>query len=93
MRLSRLARAVNLSVVRLQHLFKQETGVCITQLVMDRRLAEAASLLTRSQLTVKQVCHRVGFNDVTNFHKRFKRQFGMGPAAFRAEAKTASLLK
>jgi len=79
-----LARSVNLSPVRLQHLVKRETRKNIRQHIMDRRLHCASALLENTDLSVKEICHRVGFTDVRNFYRSFRHRFLVGPAAFRA---------
>ena len=49
-KISQLALEVNLSQSRLQHLFKQETGVGLGRLLTEQRLQKAATLLVRTRL-------------------------------------------
>ncbi|CAM5252574.1 AraC family transcriptional regulator OS=Streptomyces cyaneofuscatus OX=66883 GN=G3I52_19320 PE=4 SV=1 [Streptomyces cyaneofuscatus] len=53
------------------------------------RMALAADLLTRPELTVAAVARRVGYADAFGFSAAFKRLRGESPSAFRREA-TAS---
>jgi transcriptional regulator GlxA family with amidase domain len=78
-----LAKSVNLSLVRLQHLFKHETGKSITCWVMDHRLSSAARLLLKSSLSIKEIAHQVGFSDPRNFNRSFTHRFGCAPSTFR----------
>jgi transcriptional regulator GlxA family with amidase domain len=84
-----LAKSVHLSIVRLEHLFKYETGTSIRRWVMDHRLSSAASLLETSRLSVKEISHEVGFNDPRNFNRSFARRFGCSPSVYRQQNRTA----
>jgi AraC-like DNA-binding protein len=55
-----------------------------TKQVIDRRIAlEAKRLLAHSQASVAEIAHRLGFSEVTNFVKFFRRMEGAVPLAFR----------
>lgn len=91
LRVGDLAELVGLSPVRLQHLFKQETGTSVRRSLLDRRLSEAKHLLISSNASVKEICFRVGFGDQANFQASFKKRFGLTPRAFRlAQRRPAS---
>jgi len=58
--------------------------------VIDRRVAlEAKRLLAYTTLTVSQIGARLGFSEVTNFVKFFRRSAGTTPLAFRVTARGA----
>jgi len=82
--LTRLAAHCGLSVSRLSHLFKEETGVTLQQYSEDLRLREARQLLTHTSLPMKEIAAAAGFNDPYYFSKRFKRSAGLAPTAWRA---------
>lgn len=79
-----LAGRVGLGASRLEHLFKNDAKVTIREFVRERRLRAAADLLLGTDERVSAICHRVGFNDVSNFNHAFKRRFGLPPREFRA---------
>jgi AraC-type DNA-binding domain-containing proteins len=79
-----LAQRVGLGASRLEHLFKNDAKVTIREFVHERRLLAAADLLLTTDERVSAICHRVGFNDVSNFNHAFKRRFGLPPREFRA---------
>jgi len=78
-----LALEVNLSSSHLQHLFKQQTGVCITQLLTEQRLLRAAHLLEVSDMSIKQVAYAVGYEHASSFIRAFQRQFAKTPRDYR----------
>ena len=59
------------------------TGRTTKQLILDRVLLEAARLLRFSDLSVKEIAARLGFNDQFAFSHAFKRQRGEAPLDFR----------
>ena len=86
--LSEIARKVKLSVAHLSHLFRTETGNSPGHYLMRLRMQEAARLLTKPNLSVKEVMTKVGFNDKSNFVRSFKKAYGMTPSASREKSAT-----
>src|SRR5436190_5080338 len=78
-----LARIVNLSVSRLEHVFKQETGTTLLQFRDQRRLQRAAHLLSTTELPIKQIAWFSGYRHPSNFNRAFQRKFGRTPLGFR----------
>lgn len=78
-----LAEQVHLSPAHLQRLFKNETGVHISDLLCERRLAMAARLLTTTDMEIKEVAYVVGYGHHSSFVRAFHRRFGESPKAFR----------
>jgi AraC family transcriptional regulator of arabinose operon len=83
--LEELASLVNLSVSRLQHLFKDETGMTIGQYLRHLRLDAASMLMKTTCLTVKEVRGKVGYFNTSCFIRDFKQTFGMTPLRYRKE--------
>jgi AraC family transcriptional regulator of arabinose operon len=67
-----LARAVNLSPSRFQHLFNAEIGMAPTHYLRALRMEAARKLLQTSRLTVKQIINGVGVEDKSHFAREFK---------------------
>lgn len=80
-----LAQEVRLSPAHLQRLFKQQTGVQISELLCERRLAIAANLLTTTHMGVKEIAHFVGYEHHSSFVRAFQRRFGRPPKRYRQE--------
>jgi AraC family transcriptional regulator of arabinose operon len=81
--LDEMARQVNLSSSRLQHLFKSETGTTIPQYLKLLRMQQARILLENSFLTTKEVAARLAINDTSHFIRDFKKLFGLPPASYK----------
>ena len=85
-----LAEQVHLSPAHLQRLFKQETGVHISELLCERRLTMAANLLTTTDMEIKEVAYMVGYGHHSSFVRAFQRRFRQPPKRFRNSAKPVS---
>ncbi len=87
-----LALEVNLSASHLQHLFKEQTGVCITQLLSEQRLRKAARLLETGDLSVKEIAFAAGYEHASSFIRAFHRRFAQTPRDYRLRNLQQTLL-
>lgn len=78
-----LARSVNLSVSRLQHLFKKEVHTGIIKYINNLRLQKARGLLETTCLHVKEIRSKVGVKTESHFVQIFKQEFGATPSNYR----------
>ena len=78
-----MAAAVDLSLSRFAHLFRDETGVPPARYLHTVRMQRARVLLERTFLSVKDVMGRVGFRDPSHFARDFRRFHGVAPSAVR----------
>jgi AraC family L-rhamnose operon regulatory protein RhaS len=78
-----LARAVSLSPTHLQRLFKQQIGINVRDLLAEHRLQNAAHLLAASDLSIKEISHRVGYEHHSSFVRAFQRRFAQAPKHYR----------
>ncbi|MCP3403225.1 AraC family transcriptional regulator [Bradyrhizobium sp. CCGB20] len=87
--LADLARRHRASPRTIQLLFER-SGTTFSEFVLEQRLLRAARLL-RDPLhragKISDIAHLSGFNDVSYFHRSFRRRFGMTPLD--AKARTA----
>ncbi|NBD27358.1 response regulator [Paenibacillus glycinis] len=82
--LSELSEKVFLNPSYLSTLFKQETGLTITQYVLQLRMMKAKELLKkRLDLKVYEVGEQVGYPDCIYFNKVFKKMVGITPREYR----------
>jgi AraC-like DNA-binding protein len=82
-----VARASALSARQAQRLFAS-SGTTFSEFVLEQRLLLARRLLLHEQSRhrkVSDIAYTVGFNDLSYFHKSFRRRFGISPADMRAE--------
>lgn len=80
-----IAEASGLSVSRLSTLVKAHLGVSPMQYLEAQRVDRAKSLLTLTNLSVKEIAQRVGFSSPFYFSHRFKAATGKSPRAFRGD--------
>ena len=82
--LTELSEKVFLNPSYLSTLFKQETGLTITQYVLQLRMMKAKELLkNRLDLKVYKVGEQVGYPDCIYFNKVFKKMVGITPKEYR----------
>lgn len=79
-----LAEALHLSSYYVSHLFKQYTGVSLTDYVTARRIREACVLLGNSDRPVQSIAREVGRLSPPYFCKLFKKHKGMTPLDYRS---------
>ncbi|HEY2496644.1 MAG TPA: helix-turn-helix transcriptional regulator [Candidatus Angelobacter sp.] len=84
-RIEDLAREFNLSHSHLEHLFKQETGVSLGQLLTQKKLSRAAHLLVHTNLRIKEIAYTVGYEHTSSFIRAFERHFMQAPHRYRQE--------
>lgn len=78
-----LCDLVGLEHSYLYRLFMQNTGMSIKQYIINRRLQEAAALLSTDDMPVNEVFEAVGYGDRSNFSGAFKEKFGISPTEYR----------
>lgn len=66
-------------------LFKQCYGKTLTEYIQEKRVQEASRLLLDTDLTVEEICHKVGYSDKGMFYSVFKAQQSLTPKAYRAK--------
>lgn len=84
--LSEFASRHGMSESRFSRLFQRSTGNSFTDFVNRVRVGQACQLLMESDLRVTDICYQVGFNNVSNFNRRFLEIKGMTPRDFRRGA-------
>jgi len=82
-RLSDVASAVYLSPNYFSTIFKELSGYTFSNYLMKVRMQVAKKLLLKSDLPIKSIVFKVGFDDYNYFNRQFKRIEGIPPAKFR----------
>ena len=77
---------LNVNSSYLSNLFRQQTGITITEYVTDKRIKHAAMLLSHTHQPIKMVAKQVGITDVQYFSRLFKRRMNMTPSEYRMKA-------
>jgi AraC family transcriptional regulator, transcriptional activator of pobA len=79
------AARLNVSTNYLSDSVKKETGKTPTQIIKERTILEAKSLLRNTELTVSEVAYFLTFEDPSYFAKYFKSATGISPSDFKAK--------
>lgn len=66
---------------------KQKTGKTYTQLVQEKRLAQAAFLLRSTHRNVADISQAVGYENISYFHRIFTAAYGKSPKHYRDEVR------
>ena len=65
--------------------FRRHTGMALVQYVNRLRVTLACQLLMRDEaMPITEIAFAAGFNNLSNFNRRFLAQKGMPPSRFRA---------
>jgi AraC-like DNA-binding protein len=81
------AREAGLSAFHFLRLFAGVLGVTPHQYLVRSRLRHAARLLADDTRSITDIALAVGFGDLSNFVRTFRRAAGVSPRAFRKAAK------
>jgi AraC family L-rhamnose operon transcriptional activator RhaR len=83
--LDEFAKSNRLSISRLRHLFRQQTGLSPGQYTKRLKMQIAGRLLADAPLRIKEVLAQLGLRDRTRFSRDFKSAYGASPSAYRAQ--------
>ncbi|NIK70937.1 MULTISPECIES: helix-turn-helix domain-containing protein [unclassified Paenibacillus] len=89
--LPELARKSCLSTSRLSHLFKEQVGDTVLNIVSKIRMEKAAQLLTGTNRQITEIASDVGFDCTIYFTRKFKEAFGETPSLYRKREQPAAL--
>ncbi|RKP53477.1 AraC family transcriptional regulator [Pararobbsia silviterrae] len=81
---SDVAELAGMSVSTFTRFFRKQTGCTFTQFLQRLRINEACESLMCSNLSITDICYRVGFNNLSNFNRQFLAAKGMPPSRFRS---------
>lgn len=87
--ISTLSAMAGLSSARFFELFKTATGDTPLNWIIQARMRIAADLLAGSELQIKEIADRVGYEDQFYFSRLFKAVYGIAPSGYRAQRQTA----
>ncbi|MCE5341249.1 MAG: PocR ligand-binding domain-containing protein [Planctomycetaceae bacterium] len=78
-----VAHSAHLSVSRLSHIFKEQTGLTIVDYITKSRIEYAKELLISTNKNCTEICFDTGYNNQSYFTRTFKEVTGMTPRQFR----------
>ena len=85
--LTQLADRLHYDFTWLSREIKQRTGRTYTELLQDKRLAQAKFLLKNTGMKISDVANNTGYDNISYFHRLFRGEFGMSPKKYRDSCK------
>ncbi len=85
LRLKDVASIANMSTTAFSRFFKKSTGKTFINYVNELRIGWACKLLIETEMTVAEIAYEVGFNNLSNFNRRFFERHRMSPRRYRQE--------
>jgi len=81
--LDEIATQAHISPSAFCRYFKARTKRTLKEFVNDLRINYACQLLEENRLSITQICFEAGFNNISNFNRRFKEIKGITPQQYR----------
>lgn len=81
--LAALARQVGTNERKLTELFRRSVGMTVFDFLSARRLEVARQLLEASNLQIRQIAERIGYQNPGDLTRAFRRHYGVTPRDYR----------
>jgi AraC-like DNA-binding protein len=81
-----VAHELGMTPGHLTTVVRRRTGRTVQEWIIERRMAEARSLLSGTELPVSDIARRVGMSDPGYFSRLFRRTHGASPRDWRARS-------
>ena len=78
-----VAKKVGISKAYLSYCFAEQTGTNFSSYLDDLRFSYAVTLLSFTDMSVTDICASSGFDDYSNFLRRFKKRYSLTPLKYR----------
>lgn len=88
-----LAAKMGYSKTHFMTVFKKQTGTSCTEFIIQVRLNKACEELTNNNTPILEIATAVGFNNLSNFNRQFKRYYQLTPSQYRRKEKLAKSAK
>jgi AraC-like DNA-binding protein len=82
-----VARELGVTPGHLTTVVRRRTGRTVQEWIIERRMAEARSLLSDTELPVGEVARRIGMADPGYFSRLFRRTHGASPREWRGRSR------
>ncbi|RCW16408.1 AraC family transcriptional regulator [Streptococcus gallolyticus] len=87
-----LSQFMGYSKTHFMAVFKQHTGISCTEFIIRIRLSKACDLLINTTDPILEIATAVGFNNLSNFNRQFKRYYKLTPSSYRKQFKKANYI-
>lgn len=81
--LNDVSKEVAISPQYFSSIFKEEMGMNFVEYLRTKRIEVAKDLLKQKQLSVKEICYEIGYNDPNYFSRLFKKIVGVSPTEYK----------
>ena len=81
-KLEEVAKVANLSISAFCRFFKLRTRKTFSQFVNEFRISAACNKLLLDDFSISEVCYDVGFTNLSNFNRQFKKITGYTPSQY-----------
>jgi AraC-like DNA-binding protein len=81
--LKEISSKVNMSPTAFCRFFKQRTLKTFSNFLIEVRIGNACKMLAVGDYNTTQCCFSSGYNNVSNFHRHFRRVTGMTPSEYK----------
>ncbi len=81
--LKEVAQAVGYSSAYLTDLVRHITGKTVNNWIIERRIAQASTLLLETNESVEQIALKVGYQNINHFYCQFRDRYQNTPRAWR----------
>jgi AraC-like DNA-binding protein len=81
--LAQICQLCGMSQSAFSNKFKKHVGLTFVEYRNQIRIDIAKDLLTDSDYKILNICHKVGFDDLSFFSRTFKKQVGLSPGSYR----------
>ncbi len=81
--LTYLAKSLHYDFYWFSREIKKKTGKTYTEIVQEKRLSKALSLLANTDMNISDIAMYVGYDNVSYFHRLFAKHYGVTPHQWR----------
>jgi two-component system response regulator YesN len=78
-----LSEVVYLNASYLSFLFKQQTGINISDFIKNERIGKSKEMLADSRFKIHEISKMIGYNNPSYFTQFFKKEVGLTPQEYR----------
>ena len=78
-----IAEYVGFSRSYFTSMFKKQVGISPQEYLIQHRLKKSCELMEITDLSIKEIAERVGYEDQLNFSRAFHSAFGVSPSGYR----------
>lgn len=82
LRLKDVAEDVAISPQYFSRIFKLELGVNFIDYLTNVRIEKAKTMLKADEMSIKEICYEIGYNDPNYFSRLFKKTVGVSPTEY-----------